>query len=132
MDSFGVEQLGLAGMRSELEKMKLAEPATAHLPRGEYVSLIGDFLVAALQSGLTRVATMMAATEQWDTPYRFEEISGKPLSHYALSHGGFQSRRSWRGHPAASKCDSGGRRSRRSIACSTGWRCMEDVKSISA
>lgn len=79
----------LGGMRAELEKMKLPEPSAAHLPRGEYVRLIGDFMVAALQSGLTRVATMMIAPERWETPYRFEEISEKPLGHHGLSHGGW-------------------------------------------
>jgi hypothetical protein len=77
----------LGGMRAELEKMNLPEPPAAHLPRGEYLRLIGDFMVAALQSGLTNVATMMIAPERWETPYRFEEISEKPLGHHGLSHG---------------------------------------------
>ena len=79
----------LAAMRTELAKMELPEPPAAHLPRGEYLRLIGDFMIAALQSGLTRVATMMVAPERWDTPYRFEDISDKPLSHHGLSHGGW-------------------------------------------
>lgn len=79
----------LGGMRAELEKMQLPEPPAAHLPRGEYLRLIGDFMVAALRSGLTNVATMMIAPERWETPYRFEEISEKPLGHHSLSHGGW-------------------------------------------
>ncbi|MDA0811959.1 MAG: DUF1552 domain-containing protein [Verrucomicrobia bacterium] len=79
----------LGGMRAELEKMNLPEPSAAHLPRGEYLRLIGDFMVAALQSGLTNVATMMIAPERWETPYRFEEISDKPLGHHGLSHRGW-------------------------------------------
>ena len=82
-----MERLG--GMRAELEKMKLPEPPTAHLPRGEYLQLIGDFVVAALQSSLTNVATMMIAPERWETPYRFEEVSETPLGHHGLSHGGW-------------------------------------------
>jgi hypothetical protein len=80
-----MERLG--GMRAELEKMRMAEPAAAYLPRGEYLRMMGDFMVAALQSGLTNVATMMVAPERWETPYRFEEISDKPLGHHSLSHG---------------------------------------------
>jgi hypothetical protein len=79
----------LAAMKLELEKMGLAEPAVSHLPRGEYLRLLGDLMVAALQSGLTRVATFMVAPERWETPYRFEEISEKPLSHHQLSHAGW-------------------------------------------
>ncbi len=69
----------LAGMKGELAKMQLPEPAAAHLPRGEHIRLIGDLMVAALQAGLTRVATLMIAPERWDTPYRFEEISDKAV-----------------------------------------------------
>jgi len=79
----------LGGMRAELEKMNLPEPPAAHLPRGEYLRLMGDFMVAALQSGLSHVATLMIAPERWETPYRFEEISDKPLGHHSLSHGGW-------------------------------------------
>jgi hypothetical protein len=87
--SIEVQMDRLGGMRAELEKMNLPEPPAAHLPRGEYLRLMGDFLVAALQSGLTHVATLMIAPERWETPYRFEEISDKPLGHHSLSHGGW-------------------------------------------
>ena len=82
-----MERLG--GMQGELEKMNLPEPSAAYLPRGEYLRMMGDLMVAALQSGLTHVATMMVAPERWETPYRFEDISEKPLGHHGLSHGGW-------------------------------------------
>ncbi len=87
--SIEVQMDRLGGMRAELEKMNLPEPPAAHLPRGEYLRLMGDFMVAALQSGLSHVATLMIAPERWETPYRFEEISDKPLGHHSLSHGGW-------------------------------------------
>ncbi|MFM7606520.1 MAG: DUF1552 domain-containing protein [Prosthecobacter sp.] len=87
--SIEVQMDRLGAMRAELEKMNLPEPPAAHLPRGEYLRLMGDFMVAALQSGLTHVATLMIAPERWETPYRFEEISDKPLGHHSLSHGGW-------------------------------------------
>lgn len=76
----------LAGMKSELDKMKLAEPSAAYIPRGEHIRLMGDLMVAALQSGLTNVATLMIGPERWDTPYLFEEVSKDPLSHHKMSH----------------------------------------------
>jgi hypothetical protein len=79
----------LAGLRSELDKMQLPEPSAAHLPRGEFLKLFSDMMVAALQAGLTRVATMMVAPERWDTPYLFDGISDKPQSHHLLSHAGW-------------------------------------------
>lgn len=79
----------LSAMRGELARLNLPEPPAAHLPRGRYLQLMGDFMVVALQSGLTRVATFMAAPERWDTACRFEEISDKLLHHHGLSHGGW-------------------------------------------
>lgn len=76
----------LAAMRSELDKMNLPEPSVAYLPRGEYIRLMGDLMVVALQSRLTNVATMMIGPERWDTPYLFEELSDKPMSHHQMSH----------------------------------------------
>jgi hypothetical protein len=79
----------LAAVQAELDRLDLAEPSAAHLPRSEYVGLFTDMLVAALQSGLTNVATLMIAPERWDTSYLFDGVSDKPLSHHLLSHAGW-------------------------------------------
>lgn len=76
----------LAKMKSELAKVDFDEPAEAYLPRGEYIRLMGDLMVVALQSGLTRVATFMVGPERWDTPYKFEGLFDKPRSHHQMSH----------------------------------------------
>ncbi|TDU66604.1 uncharacterized protein DUF1552 [Prosthecobacter fusiformis] len=76
----------LSSLKDELDKMKLAEPSAAYIPRGEHIRLMGDLMVAALQSGLTNVATLMIGPERWDTPYLFEEVSKDPLSHHKMSH----------------------------------------------
>jgi hypothetical protein len=76
----------LSRMKTELDKIKMAEPSVAYIPRGEHIRLMGDLMVAALQSGLTHVATMMIGPERWDTPYLFEEVSKDPLSHHKMSH----------------------------------------------
>lgn len=76
----------LEKMKSELAKASIEEPPEAHLPRGEYIRLMGDLMVAALQTGLTNVATMMVGPERWDTPYRFESLFDKPMSHHQMSH----------------------------------------------
>ncbi|MEM6692294.1 MAG: DUF1552 domain-containing protein, partial [Planctomycetota bacterium] len=62
----------LQKMRSDLSKVKMEQPPEAYLPRGEYIRLMGDLMVVALQAGLTNVATFMVGPERWDTPYRFE------------------------------------------------------------
>ena len=73
-------------LRLELSLIKLEEPPEAHLPRGEYIRLMGDLMVTALQTGLTNVATFMVGPERWDTPYQFESLFDKPRSHHQMSH----------------------------------------------
>lgn len=76
----------LESMKGELAKVSFDEPAEAYLPRGEYISLMGDLMVVALQSGLTNVATFMVGPERWDTPYLFDGLFDKPMSHHGMSH----------------------------------------------
>ncbi|MDB4743948.1 DUF1552 domain-containing protein, partial [Planctomicrobium sp.] len=64
----------------------LEEPTAAYLPRGEYIRLMGDLMVVALQTGLTNVTTFMVGPERWDTPFLFEELFDKPRSHHGMSH----------------------------------------------
>lgn len=76
----------LERMKGELAKVSMPEPAAAYLPRGEYIRVMGDLMVVALQTGLTRVATLMVGPERWNTPFLFEGISDKPMSHHLMSH----------------------------------------------
>lgn len=72
-------------MKAELKKAKVARPAD-HLPRKEYIFLMGDLMVTSLQIGLTNVATFMAGPERWTTPTNWEGILDKPHSHHAMTH----------------------------------------------
>ncbi|MFT6861466.1 MAG: hypothetical protein ACJAVK_000018 [Akkermansiaceae bacterium] len=76
----------LESMKGELSKVSFDEPPEAYLPRGEYIRLMGDLMVVALQSGLTNVATFMVGPERWDTPYLFDGLFDKPVSHHGMSH----------------------------------------------
>ncbi len=76
----------LERMRGELAQVAMDEPPEAHLPRGEYIRLMGDLMVVALQTGLTRVATFMVGPERWDTPFTYESLFDKPMSHHQMSH----------------------------------------------
>jgi Protein of unknown function (DUF1552)/Protein of unknown function (DUF1588) len=69
-------------MRGELSQVRIDEPVASHLPRGEYIRL----MVVALQCGLTNVATLMLGPERWDTPYMFDDLFDKPMSHHQMSH----------------------------------------------
>ena len=76
----------LETMRVALSKVDFDEPSDAYLPRGEFIRLMGDLMVVALQTGLTNVATFMVGPERWDTPYQFEGLFDKPRSHHGMSH----------------------------------------------
>lgn len=76
----------LEKMRSELALVTMDEPPEAYLPRGEYIRLMADLMVVALQTGLTNVTTFMVGPERWDTPYKFESLFDKPRSHHQMSH----------------------------------------------
>ena len=76
----------LESMRAELSKVDFDEPTEAYLPRGDYIRLMGDLMITALQTGLTNVATFMVGPERWDTPYMFDGLFDKPRSHHQMSH----------------------------------------------
>jgi len=76
----------LERMKSEIEQVSIEEPPDAYLPRGEYIRLMGDLMTAALQAGLTRVASLMVGPERWNTPFLFEGLFDKPVSHHLVSH----------------------------------------------
>ncbi|MDA8977043.1 DUF1552 domain-containing protein [Akkermansiaceae bacterium] len=76
----------LEKMKGELAKVTFDEPPEAYLPRGEYIRLMGDLMLVALQTGLTNVTTFMVGPERWDTPYKFEGLFDKPKSHHQMSH----------------------------------------------
>lgn len=81
-----VQMERLEKMRAELAKVKMDEPPEAYLPRGEFIRVMGDLMVVALQTGLTNVATFMVGPERWDTPYMFDGLFSKPKSHHGMSH----------------------------------------------
>ncbi|MCO8125010.1 DUF1552 domain-containing protein [Stieleria sp. TO1_6] len=76
----------LETMKTELSHVSFEEPPEAYLPRGQYIRLMGDLMVVALQTGLTNVTTLMVGPERWDTPYQFEGLFDTPRSHHQMSH----------------------------------------------
>ncbi|MBM83435.1 MAG: hypothetical protein CMJ78_22990 [Planctomycetaceae bacterium] len=75
----------IENMKSELAAANIKRPAE-HLPRNEYIHLMGDLMITALQSGITNVGTMMVGPERWTTATNWEGILDKPYSHHAMTH----------------------------------------------
>ena len=76
----------LEQMRGELTLVEFEEPSEAYLPRSQYIRLMGDLMVVAFQTGLTNVATMMIGPERWNTPFMYDGVFDKPMSHHQMSH----------------------------------------------
>ena len=72
-------------MKSELATARIKRPEE-HLPRNEYIHLMGDLLITSLQTGITNVGTLMVGPERWTTPTNWEGILDKPHSHHAMTH----------------------------------------------
>ena len=58
----------------------------SYLPRGEYLRLMGDIMIMALQNNMTNVSTFMVGPERWSSPMLFEGVFDKPVSHHGISH----------------------------------------------
>ena len=62
-------------MKSELSVANIKRPEE-YLPRNEYIHLMGDLLVMALQNGLTNVGSLMVGPERWTTATNWEVYPG--------------------------------------------------------
>lgn len=76
----------LEAMKATLSKVGFEEPAESHMPRADYIRVMGDLMITALQTGLTNVATLMVGPERWDTPYVYDGLLDVPQSHHHMSH----------------------------------------------
>lgn len=72
-------------LREDIGRYQPARPSD-HFPRNEYIHIMGDLMVTALQAGLTNVSTLMIAPERWTTTNKYEGILDQPRSHHAMTH----------------------------------------------
>jgi hypothetical protein len=73
-------------MEAIVSTRRVEIPANEVIPRGEYIRLMGDLMILALQMGLTRVCTFMVGPERWDAPMLYEGVFEKPVQHHGMSH----------------------------------------------
>jgi len=72
-------------LRKDIAKYAPERPRD-HFPRNEYIHLMCDLNITALQAGLTNVSTLMIASERWTTTNKYEGILDQPRSHHAMTH----------------------------------------------
>ena len=72
--------------KGKIGKVDYEVPDPLPIRRREYIRLMGDLMVLALQTDQTRIATMMVGPERWQTPQLYEGVFDKPISHHVLTH----------------------------------------------
>ena len=74
--------------QDDIRDLELSEPGKlwTTMRRDEYIQVMGDLMILALQTDLTRVASMMVAPERWDSPLMFHGIFDKPIRHHGWTH----------------------------------------------
>ncbi len=75
----------IEAMKADLREHRIERPAEV-LPRNEYIRVMGDLFVTALQAGLTNVATLMVAPERWSTQTNYEGVFDNPRNHHSMTH----------------------------------------------
>jgi hypothetical protein len=73
-------------LRKLVAEAGISRPTDEVLPRGEYIKLQCDLMIAALQMGVTNVTTMMIGPERWNAPMLYESVFDKPVVHHSMSH----------------------------------------------
>ena len=74
--------------KGTIEELQL-EATTVPWPemeRHQYIQLMGDLMVLALQTDLTRVASLMVAPERWSTPQKVDGLFEQPILHHSWTH----------------------------------------------
>ena len=74
--------------RAVVERLRPERPQTPwpDMRRDEYIQLMGDLMILALRTDLTRVATMMVAPERWGTPQTVQGVFEQPIVHHSMTH----------------------------------------------
>jgi hypothetical protein len=79
-------EIRMVRLRKLVAEAGIARPTDEVLPRGEYIKLQCDLMIAALQMGITNVTTMMIGPERWNAPMLYESVFDKPVVHHSMSH----------------------------------------------
>jgi hypothetical protein len=72
--------------RGRMPVVKLKMPDEVPANRGEYIRMMGDLMILALQTDQTRVATFMVGPERWETPQMYDGVFDKPVNHHQMTH----------------------------------------------
>ena len=75
--------------QEDINKLKIAEPVKPWqaMTRDEFIQVMGDLMILAFRTDLTRVATIMSSPERWGSPLKVHGLFEKPVDHHGMTHG---------------------------------------------
>ncbi len=86
MDMVRDIELRITRLEKLVTSTDLKEPTDADLPRGQYIQLMGDMAILAMQMGITNICSFMVGPERWDAPLMYEGVFPEPVQHHNLTH----------------------------------------------
>jgi hypothetical protein len=74
--------------QAEINKVKLQPPVKSWqaMQRDEFIQIMGDLMILALRTDLTRVSTLMTGPERWGSPLKVHGLFEKPIQHHGMTH----------------------------------------------
>ena len=74
--------------QAELNRLNLESPVKPWqaMHRDEFIQVMGDLMILAMQCDLTRVATLMTGPERWSSPLKVEGWFDNPVEHHGWAH----------------------------------------------
>ena len=79
-------ELRIKKLKRRAAQTTVKQPTNADLPRGQYIKLMGDLMLAAMQMGITNICTFMVGPERWDAPLMYEGVFDQPVQHHNMTH----------------------------------------------
>ena len=75
--------------QAEIDKLKIAPPSKPWqaMTREEFIQVMGDLMILAFRTDLTRVCTIMSSPERWGSPLTVQGLFDKPVDHHGMTHG---------------------------------------------
>jgi hypothetical protein len=75
--------------QAEIDKLQLAPPTKPWqaMTRDEFIQVMGDLMILAFRTDLTRVSTIMSSPERWGSPLNVHGLFDKPVDHHSMTHG---------------------------------------------
>lgn len=75
--------------QAEIDSLKIAPPTKPWqaMTRDEFIQVMGDLMILAFRTDLTRVCTIMSSPERWGSPLKVQGLFDKPVDHHSMTHG---------------------------------------------